>query len=92
LRITGALVLTADASLGLTLILVRTLRVAVTIAWLTVALIRLTLIAIRTLRVAVAVVLLTIVIWPSRGIPATTIISARRALFRVSVLVAGQPL
>jgi hypothetical protein len=89
LRVAGALVLAADALIGLTLILVRTLRVAGTIAWLTVALIRLTLIAIRTLCVAVAVALFAIVIWPSRGIPATTIISARRALFRVSVLVAG---
>ncbi len=84
--------MTADTSLGLTLVLVRTLRIAGTIAWLTVALIRLTLIAIRTLRVAIAVVLLAIVVWPSRGIPATTIISARRALFRVSVLVSGEPL
>ena len=92
MRVAGALVLTADALIGLTLILVRTLHIAGTIAWLAVALIRLTLIAIRTLRVAVAVILLTIVIWPSRGIPATAIISARRALFRVSVLVAGQPL
>jgi len=92
LRIAGALVLTADALIGLTLILVRTLRVAGTIAWLAVALIRLTLIAIRTLGVAGAVALFAIVIWPSRGVPATTIISARRALFRVSVLVAGQPL
>ena len=84
--------MTADALIGLTLILVRTLRVAVTIAWLAIALIRLTLIAIRTLGVAVAVALLATIIWLSRGIPATTIISARRALFRVSVLVAGQPL
>lgn len=84
--------MTADALIGLTLLLVRTLRVAGAIAWLTVALVRLTLIAIRTLRVAIAVVLLAIVIWPSRGIPATTIISARRTLFRVSVLVTGEPL
>ena len=89
MRVAGALVLATDALIELTLILVRTLGVAGTIVWLTVALIRLTLIAIRTLCIAVAVALLTIVIWPSRGVPATTIISARRALFRVSVLVAG---